>query len=81
MVQMQIIQLDWTEVEIHIVPGPLFSMADEQQILRNAREKIPESIHIRILKKEQLIRSSSGKLPYVIRHVNEPSSPSAPQHP
>lgn len=81
LVQMQVIQFDWDKVEIHILADAAFSSEDEQQLLRNAREKIPPSIDIRIIKKEQLIRSSSGKLPYVIRHVTEPSSPSAQPRP
>jgi phenylacetate-CoA ligase len=68
-VRMQVIQerLDW--VRILVIPDAGFSEADRQQILANARLKIPESMEISVELVESLERTAQAKTPFVIRRI------------
>lgn len=68
-VRMQVIQerLDW--VRILVIPDAGFSEADRQQILANARLKIPESMEVSVEVVESLERTAQAKTPFVIRKI------------
>jgi len=68
-IRMQIVQerLDW--VRILVIPDAGFSEADRQQILANARLKIPESMEVSVEVVESLERTAQAKTPFVIRKI------------
>ena len=68
-VRMQVIQerLDW--VRILVIPDAGFSEADRQQILANARLKIPERMEVSVEVVESLERTAQAKTPFVIRKI------------
>jgi phenylacetate-CoA ligase len=66
-VRMQIIQEQSDYVRILVIPDEGFTESNRQQILANARLKIPESMEISVELVESLERTPSGKTPYVIR--------------
>jgi phenylacetate-CoA ligase len=68
-VRMQVIQerLDW--VRILVIPDAGFSEADRQQILANARLKIPESMEVSVEVVESLERTAQAKTPFLIRKI------------
>ncbi len=65
-VQSQFVQ-SGSDVEIRVVPAEGFSEAVVQQIHRQARLKIPNSMTVRVETVDRLERTARGKAPFVIR--------------
>lgn len=65
--QMQVIQESRTRVRILVIPHKDFSERDKDSIIKNARERIPNSVHIYITIVDQVERTPRGKAPFVIR--------------
>lgn len=69
-VRMQVIQERLDYVRILVVPTSEFDEADRQQILRNARQKLPDSMQISIELVDELVRTAQAKAPFVIRKIS-----------
>jgi len=65
-VRIQVVQEALDRVLIRVVPARGFSEADAKRLERNARNKIPRSIDVRIEVTETLERTQQGKTPFVI---------------
>jgi phenylacetate-CoA ligase len=65
-VRIQVVQDALDRVLIRVVPARGFNEADEKRLERNARNKIPRSIDLRIEVTETLERTQQGKTPFVI---------------
>lgn len=65
-VRIQVVQDALDRVLIRVVPARGFEEADRQRLERNARNKIPRSIDLRIELTETLERTQQGKTPFVI---------------
>jgi phenylacetate-CoA ligase len=65
-VRIQVIQEALDRVLISVVPALGFNEADAKRLERNARNKIPRSIDLRIEVTETLERTPQGKTPFVI---------------
>jgi phenylacetate-CoA ligase len=68
-VRMQVIQEQPDYVRILVIPDEGFTESDRQQILANARLKIPESMEISVELVEALERTAQAKTPFVIRRI------------
>jgi len=68
-VRMQVIQERPDYVRILVIPDTGFTESDRQQILANARLKIPESMEISVELVESLERTAQAKTPFVIRRI------------
>lgn len=68
-VRMQVIQEQPDYVRILVIPDEGFTESDRQQILANARLKIPESMEISVELVESLERTAQAKTPFVIRRI------------
>ena len=66
---MQVIQERPDYVRILVIPDTGFTESDRQQILANARLKIPESMEISVELVESLERTAQAKTPFVIRKI------------
>lgn len=66
-VQMQFHQTALDAVQIHVVPMPGYSRATEALILKQARQKIPESMKVEVVCVDRLYRTERGKAPLVVR--------------
>jgi phenylacetate-CoA ligase len=69
-VRMQVIQERSDYVRILVLPTHEFNDADRQQILTNARLKIPESMEVVIEIVDELVRTAQMKTPFVIRKMS-----------
>jgi hypothetical protein len=49
-----------------VLPAPGYSERDAAELLKNARAKVPESMHLRIETAQWLERTPRGKTPLVI---------------
>lgn len=67
-IQMQVIQEKLDEIRLLIVKGTGFSQKDRENILVNARKKIPKSMKVTLEIVDQLIRTKEGKSPFIIRN-------------
>lgn len=67
-VRMQFIQNTKDSVNIYVIPEKNYSADNEIEILKSAREKIPESMKINIIVTEQLQKTKAQKTPLVIRN-------------
>jgi len=56
-------------VRILVLPTQEFSDADRQQILTNARLKIPDSMEVVIEIVDDFVRTEQMKTPFVIRRI------------
>jgi phenylacetate-CoA ligase len=65
--QMQVIQESENLIRLLVVPYSKLRLKDQERILRNAREKLPASMQIKLEVVEKLEKTSTGKTPYVIR--------------
>jgi phenylacetate-CoA ligase len=65
-VRIQVVQDALDRVLIRVVPARGFGEADAKRLERNARNKIPRSIELRIEVTETLERTEQGKTPFVI---------------
>lgn len=68
-VRMQFIQERLDYIRILVLPAPGFSDIDKEQILRNAYQKLPESMQISIEVVDELVRTAQMKTPFVIRRI------------
>lgn len=60
------IQESASKVLVQVLPGDDYSERDRDHLLRNAREKLPKSMHVEIRSVTALERSARGKTPFVI---------------
>jgi phenylacetate-CoA ligase len=65
-VRIQVIQESLQRVRILVLAGTGYCSLDEQQLLRNIRLKLPQSMEVSIEPSESLERTALGKTPYVI---------------
>lgn len=65
-VRIQVIQESATRVVIQVLPAQEYSERDQEQLLRNVREKLPDSMQVEIRAVKALERSARGKTPFVI---------------
>lgn len=65
----QIVQDDLDSIEIRVVPGPGYSDADTQHLLREFRERLGDGVRVRVTQVPELERSRSGKFKWVISKV------------
>jgi hypothetical protein len=65
-IRTQIVQ-EGSVVHICVVPAPGFSDADREQLLGNARRKLPQSMTADVATVSELRRGPRGKIPFVIR--------------
>jgi phenylacetate-CoA ligase len=65
-VRIQVVQDALDRVLIRVVPAPGFVEADAKRLERNARNKIPRSMDVRIEVTETLERTQQGKTPFII---------------
>lgn len=66
LMRLQVVQETASKVMLKVLPGPGFSDADAEQLLRNARLKIPESIVVEVELVNELLKTKSGKTPFVV---------------
>ncbi|WP_340103271.1 hypothetical protein [Rhodohalobacter sp. 8-1] len=66
--QAQIYQKSYDHVVINVIPQGGYNSEDESKLLKNARTKIPNSFKIEVQKVDALLKSESGKAPYVLRN-------------
>ena len=64
--RIQVIQESLDEVCILVLPAPGFGERDAAQLLQNARDKVPDSIRLRVETAQWLERTPRGKTPLVI---------------
>ena len=65
-VRIQVVQDALDRVLIRVVPARGFEEADAKRLERNARNKIPRSMDVRIEVTETLERTQQGKTPFII---------------
>jgi FKBP-type peptidyl-prolyl cis-trans isomerase 2 len=65
--RMQVIQPALDFVRVLIVPAQGFGDHNLEQVQRNIRRKLPQSMRVQIEIVDELVRTPSGKTPYVIR--------------
>ena len=65
----QMIQERVGELRVRVVPGAGYDAADEARIIANLRERLGDTIAIRIEKVDAIPRLTSGKFRYVISKV------------
>ena len=68
--QMQFIQKSLNTVEIHVIPENQFNDQDKDEIIKNARKKIPKSIALKIIITSTLEKTKAQKTPLVIRKID-----------
>ena len=66
LLRLQVVQDAPTKVVLRVLPGPEFCEADAQQLMRNARLKIPAAIGVNIELATDLQRTERGKTPFVV---------------
>jgi phenylacetate-CoA ligase len=69
-VQMQFVQRATHRVDIYVVPQHGLSESLREQIIRQARSKIPHSVDIKLHQVDRIERTKSGKAPLLIREIN-----------
>lgn len=65
--QIQIIQLDFDTVEIHVIAHHGFGDEDAGRLREQARAKFPSSTQVTVKPVERLITTPAGKTPFVVR--------------
>jgi phenylacetate-CoA ligase len=65
--RMQVIQPAPDFVRIQVIPAEGFSEANIAQIMQNVRRKLPQSMRVQVEVVEELVKTPTGKTPYVIR--------------
>ena len=68
-VRMQFVQNKLDSVDIYVITEKGFTRKNENEIIKNAREKIPLSMNINIIITEQLQKTKALKTPLVIRNI------------
>jgi phenylacetate-CoA ligase len=73
--RMQVIQPAPEFVRVLVIPAQGFGQQNLEQIQRNIRRKLPQSMRVQIEIVDELVRTPTGKTPYVIREFedNHPS--------
>ncbi|MCX7993203.1 MAG: hypothetical protein N2651_05995 [Fimbriimonadales bacterium] len=66
-VRLQVIQPAPDFVRILVIPAKGFSEANIAQIMQNVQRKLPQSMRVQIEVVDELVRTPTGKTPYVIR--------------
>jgi len=69
--RVQVIQPAQDFVRVLIIPAQGFEQQNLEQIQRNIRRKLPQSMRVQIEIVDELVRTPSGKTPYVIREFEE----------
>jgi len=64
---MQVIQPAPDFVRVLVIPAQSFGQQNLEQIQRNIRRKLPQSMRVQIEIVDELVRTPTGKTPYVIR--------------
>jgi phenylacetate-CoA ligase len=64
--RIQVVQESLEHVRICVLPGPGFSRRDAEQLLLNARAKVPDTMSVEVETVELLERTPRGKTPLVI---------------
>ncbi|MEM2592155.1 MAG: hypothetical protein QXI60_06180, partial [Thermofilaceae archaeon] len=54
-------------VRILVIPAEGFGEANVAQITQNVQRKLPQSMRVQLEVVDELVRTSTGKTPYVIR--------------
>ena len=67
--RIQVIQETLDDVRILVLPAPGYSERDAEQLLQNARAKVPDSMRLRIETAQWLERTPRGKTPLVIHRA------------
>ena len=67
--QMQIVQTDAESIQVFVCPRDRLTTNDHDQILRNAREILPDEITIEVIQTDELHRAKNGKTPFIIRSI------------
>jgi phenylacetate-CoA ligase len=65
--RMQVIQPAPDFVRVLVIPAQSFGQQNLEQIQRNIRRKLPQSMRVQIEIVDELMRTPTGKTPYVIR--------------
>ncbi|MCS7208496.1 MAG: hypothetical protein NZ874_02890, partial [Fimbriimonadales bacterium] len=65
--RMQVVQPSLDFVRILVIPAAGFGEANIAQIMQNVQRKLPNSMRVQIEVVDELVRTSTGKTPYVIR--------------
>jgi len=68
-VRIQVIQESAVRIVILVLPEEEYSERDRERLLRNAREKLPKSMHVEIRAVTALERTARGKIPFVIHRA------------
>jgi phenylacetate-CoA ligase len=68
--QVQLVQQALNQTTIRVLTTPGFGPADRDQLIANARNKIPYEIALDVEVVDRLEASERGKTPYIIRRVN-----------
>lgn len=69
LLQVQLVQRNFDEVVIRVRCKPGFGANDRERLIQNARNKIPDSMAVRVEVVDRLTVLPSGKTPLVIREV------------
>jgi phenylacetate-CoA ligase len=64
--RIQVIQETIADVRLLVLGTETFSAADEAELLRNVRKKVPASMRVSVERVEALERTRLGKIPFVI---------------
>jgi hypothetical protein len=73
-VRIQVLQPAPERVEILVVPAAGFGERERDQVLANARRKLPSTISLKLRVVEELLRTPLGKTPFVIRGPQPPGA-------
>ena len=73
LVRLQIVQTVPEAIEVRVVPDPRTGRIDEEQLSRNLREFLPQTMSIRIETVSEIERLPNGKTPFVIRRLTKPA--------
>ncbi len=65
-VRMQVVQEDFEQVRIFVLPTPEFSANDAEDLLANARSRIPSEVNITVEIATRLERTPRGKTPLIV---------------
>ena len=68
-IRIQIIQESVRRVRILVLGSPQYSSRDQEQLMRNIRRKLPDSMRVDIELTESLERTERGKTPFVIHRA------------
>ncbi len=64
--RIQVIQEDYDQARIFVLPTPQFSREDADALLSNARQKIPEEVNLTVEVARRLERTPRGKTPLIV---------------